>query len=157
MNPETLICVVDASAAVKHVLREEWSANVLALFNASTLAHRRIVGPPHIISESMNAIYQRLRTNRAEWRLSDDEVDTALATFLLLPIQPLDPPGLYLRAFDIARQYNLPSTYDALYVALAQMLDAELWTADRRLYDIVATSAPWVRWIGDYPLTPVSG
>lgn len=153
MNVQPVIHVIDASAAVKFVLVEEWSANVKAIFTVSKTERRTIAGPPHIVSESMNAIYQRRRTNRPELRLSEDEVDTALATFLLLPIQPLDPPGLYPLAFAIARRHNLPSTYDALYVALAELLGAELWTADRRLYDSVGAVAPWVRWIGDFPMT----
>jgi len=38
-------------------------------------------------------------------------------------------------------------------VVLAQMLDTELWTDDRRLRNAVGSVAPWIRWIGDYPLT----
>lgn len=41
---------------------------------------------------------------------------------------------------------------DAAYVALAERLDAELWTADHPLFAAAGASLPRVRWIGDYPL-----
>ena len=49
-----------------------------------------------------------------------------------------------------ARAHGLGAIYDALYVVLAQRLDAELWTTDRNLINAVGRAAPWVRWIGDY-------
>jgi predicted nucleic acid-binding protein len=79
-------------------------------------------------------------------------VNVALSQLLRYPIQPLDPTGLYERALDVAATHGLPSLYDALHVALAQMLGAELWTADRRLLGALGTAAPWVRDIGGYPL-----
>jgi predicted nucleic acid-binding protein len=42
--------------------------------------------------------------------------------------------------------------YDALYVVLARLLNAELWTADGRLVTQLAGRAPWVRSLRDYPL-----
>ena len=45
------------------------------------------------------------------------------------------------------------SDYDSLYVVLAQLLNVELWTADQRLLQMIGAAAPWVRFIGDYPLT----
>jgi predicted nucleic acid-binding protein len=43
-----------------------------------------------------------------------------------------------------------PSTYDTVYHALAQLLDCEMWTADRKFHDATRTHAPQVKWIGDY-------
>ena len=44
----------------------------------------------------------------------------------------------------------MPSVYDGLYVALADMLGGDLWTADRRLLQMLAGQAAYVRWLGDY-------
>ena len=44
------------------------------------------------------------------------------------------------------------SAYDSVYVVLADMLEAELWTDDRRLLNSVEGVAHAVRWVGDYPL-----
>ena len=38
----------------------------------------------------------------------------------------------------------------AAYVALAEALETELWTGDRRLFEKVRGRSELVRWIGDY-------
>lgn len=40
---------------------------------------------------------------------------------------------------------NSDSVYDAHYLALAQRLSIELWTADKRLYNAVKSSLGWVK------------
>ena len=97
----------------------------------------------------MNAIFQRLRRED----ITGTEAQVALEQFSDLPIQLLDPPGLYRRAFFFARTYQLTNIYDALYVVLAEMMDAELWTDDRTLINRLSLIAPWIRSIGDYPPT----
>jgi predicted nucleic acid-binding protein len=142
--------VVDASVALKRVLAEEFTEESRSLFAQSLKDRRPVVAPPLLPSEVGNALYQRLRTSVPSRRLTDAEADRALAAFLLLPITLLAPEDLYSRAFTFAKTLRLPSLYDSVYVVLAQLLNAELWTADQRLRSAVATSAPWVRWIGDY-------
>jgi predicted nucleic acid-binding protein len=52
---------------------------------------------------------------------------------------------LHRRALEIAGEYGLPAVHDAHYLALAERLDAELWTADRKLSQAVAATLPWIR------------
>jgi predicted nucleic acid-binding protein len=52
-------------------------------------------------------------------------------------------------ALEFATRFNRPKAYDAQYLALADLLGCELWTADRRLVNAVAGQLPWVRWIGE--------
>ncbi len=51
---------------------------------------------------------------------------------------------LHRQALKIAQRYNLPATYDAHYLALAERLGIEFWTADRRLFNAVRSSLSWV-------------
>ena len=51
---------------------------------------------------------------------------------------------LHRQALKIAQRYNLPATYDAHYLALAERLGIEFWTADRRLFNAVQSSLSWV-------------
>lgn len=46
-------------------------------------------------------------------------------------------PELPLRALEIAAQFNLKWIYDAFYVALADIVGCEMWTADATLYRTV--------------------
>jgi predicted nucleic acid-binding protein len=52
-------------------------------------------------------------------------------------------------AYKLARTYRR-SVYDSLYLAVAQSHQIDLWTGDRRLYNAVRRSLPFVKWIGDY-------
>ena len=146
--------VVDASVALKWVVPAEELARQAQALLADTLhAGQAIVGPPHLPGEVGNALFQRVRSQEPARHLTDEEAREALATFLTIPVQLLAPPELYERALTFALTHNLPSLYDSLYVVLAQILGAELWTADRRLLTALGSNTPWVRFIGEYPLT----
>ncbi len=49
------------------------------------------------------------------------------------------------RALDIAGRIKQVVAYDAVYLALAEEMDAEFWTADRRLADAARLSG--VEWV----------
>jgi len=70
--------------------------------------------------------------------------------FHLLGVRLLYPAGLHQRAWELARRYNRPQAYDSHYLALAEILGLELWTADERLYNAVHHDLLWVKWLGDY-------
>jgi predicted nucleic acid-binding protein len=145
--------VVDSSVAVKWVLFEEFTYHARAFYDANIRARRPILAPPHFQSEVTNAIYQRARARDIARRITEDEAHEALRGFSGFRIETMSPSDLYERAFEFARANRLTSVYDSLYVVLAQMLQAELWTDDRPLINSVGGVAPWIRWIGDYPLT----
>lgn len=53
------------------------------------------------------------------------------------PVTTRDPALLGRRAWDIADRFGWTKTYDAEYLALAELLDCRLVTLDRRLRDRV--------------------
>lgn len=143
---------VDASVALKWVVpAEDFVRQARALFADTLRAGRAIVGPPHLPGEVSNALYQRVRSQEPARHLTDAEAQEGLEAYLAIPVQLVAPSELYERAFRLARSHNLPSMYDSLYVVLAHILGAELWTADRRLLSAIGSGAPWVRFIRDYP------
>lgn len=141
--------VLDASVAVKLVIPEEFSRQAAALIEDSRNAGQRVVGPPLLVGEATNAVLQRFRRGD----LTTGEAEIAVHDILSLAIIVTLPPGLIEEGFRFARDHELPTVYDSFYVVLARVLNAELWTDDRRLLRLIRDTAPWVRWIGDYPLT----
>jgi len=141
--------VVDASVVIKWVVPEEYAVQAQALYEVTVTAHQPLYVPPHLSGEVLNGLYRRIRRGTAT-ALTEDEATAAAEQFLLFPLQPESPSGLYHEAFAFAKTHQLPSVYDSLYVTLARLLDTELWTADRRLLNAVGSLTPWVRWIGDY-------
>jgi predicted nucleic acid-binding protein len=152
--------VLDASAGAKLLLDEDLSPHARALFRDTVTARQPVYAPPLLLAEILSVLYQRARglvggTRSARGGgITFEQADQLLREFLALRIDLVAPPDLYTRALTDARDYELPSSYDAIYVALARLLGLELWTDDRRLLEALGPSVPWVRWLGDYPVGP---
>jgi predicted nucleic acid-binding protein len=146
-----MICV-DASVAIKWILKEERSDRAVALYEATATTNQPIVAPTLLPLEVTNILRQRMRGQDG---ISLIRATEHLAAFLALPIEFHNPAGLHHEALVLADALELPATYDAHYLALAEHLGCEMWTDDQRLIRRVSTSLPFVRWIGDHPATPV--
>ncbi len=137
--------VVDAAVVTKLILPEELSAHAHALCEAILRAGRRIVAPPTLPGEVATILLQRRRADD----ITGGEADAAHAAFLNLGIEIVNPAGLHQAAFTLARANRLKNVQPAVYVALAQLLEADLWTGDRATYKTFGSTEPRVRWIGD--------
>lgn len=83
------------------------------------------------------------------------EADTLWADYLRLPIEFVDTPLLRVRAWQLARQYELLTLYDAAFMACMEgvlaSVDAEreCWTADQQLLNSLGAQRPaYVRQLG---------
>ncbi|MEW5958843.1 MAG: type II toxin-antitoxin system VapC family toxin [Chloroflexota bacterium] len=87
--------------------------------------------------------------------LTTEAAAEAMGTVSTLNIQcQLPSPDLHAQALRWAERLGHSKTYDAHYLALAEQLRAELWTADRRLANgAKQAGAAWVHWIGEMDLT----
>jgi predicted nucleic acid-binding protein len=145
---------VDASVAVKWLVKEELSDNALALYQGTIAVRFPILVPPHFGGEVTNAILWKLRSQDPAKHISESEARQAiqkLQDIIENNIKVVDAVKFYETALFFAFSQELPTVYDSLCVMLADQLGLELWTADRRLLTSVGSAAPWVRWIGDYP------
>ena len=74
----------------------------------------------------------------------------AFAAALAVGMTLMAPSGLHERAWELAARFNRPTAYDSHYLALAEMLGCEFWTADQRLFNAVRDELGWVRWLREY-------
>jgi predicted nucleic acid-binding protein len=81
-----------------------------------------------------------------------DAADLALDAALSLPIRYEHSPALLRHALRLADRLALSAAYDAQYLAVAEHLDAELWTADKRLAQQAASGPVMIRLLG--PVEP---
>lgn len=138
-----LVCV-DASVAVKWVLVEEESETALGLLEQWRQQEKELIAPPHLPIEVANAIYQRARRRD----LTIAQARAALKKFLKVRVSLVTTARLYEGTFRIAQQLQLPSLYDAHYLALARLSRCEFWTADEHLYVAVHRKLSWMKRIG---------
>src|SRR5947209_8678954 len=142
------VVVVDTSIVFKWVIDESDSSTALALLTEWISMGLEIHAPALIVYEVTNALHQRVRPGE----LSLAEAEKALAKVENSEILFHFSQGSTLssRALVLANYYNLPATYDAHYLALAEREGCELWTADMRLWRVIKDKLPWVRWLSDY-------
>lgn len=115
-----LTLVVDASILVTASL----SPTGLAFLGGEDL-----VAPPLLWSEATSVLHEM------KWRreISPDAADNAVREVEGAPIRPDRPPELRRMAWRLADQLGWARTYDAEYVALAQLLGCRMVTLDQRL------------------------
>ncbi len=121
--------VTDPSAQTVQQLWEQWVTE-----------RRRLAAPTLLYYEVANALYryQALGLIRAS------SAQLALKAALALPIHLHGEPDLHRRALDLAQRFSLPAAYDAHYLALAEYLGSEFWTADGKLASRAQPALPWV-------------
>lgn len=137
-----LICL-DASFVVRYLSQnnedsiyyqklQEWQENNYSL-----------IAPTLIMYEVANAFHRAVVAEQIIQTEAEDLLEEALA----LGIRFYGDQELHKDALKLANLFRLPATYDAHYLALANRLNVELWTADRRLFKAVSGSLSWVKLI----------
>lgn len=133
------VCV-DAGLVLKLVLREADSWKAHRLWQIWLAEGYRPVAPnlfpieitavlrKHVYRETISAAYGREALNHA----------------LAFNVQVLTFPDLNQHAWQLAEKLNRPTAYDTHYLALAERLHCDFWTADRRLYNAAVSALPWV-------------
>lgn len=137
--------VVDTSLAVKWVLPEPHSAEALALLGDWQARQTTPTVPSWFGWEVANVLFQRIRAKIATLPDAQRAVRDLLDA---VAVQDLDP-AIALRGLELAHAFKQKASYDAHFLALAEHLGCELWTADERFWRETNPSLPWVRWVGE--------
>ncbi len=140
----SMLCV-DASLVVR-LVAEPKDEKVWQTWEHWHVNERQIAAPNLLYYEVSNALYRYQRAGM----MSSTAVRLALRAALALPIHlygdggKRHPLNLHQRALALAEKFSLPAAYDAHYLALADWLGAEFWTADQKLGRAVQEGLPWV-------------
>ena len=93
------------------------------------LAGHELVGPPVLRPEALSSLHEL----RIRGEISAELAKAAVDRLATLPFTIREPQDLVQSAWTIAEALGWAKTYDAEYVALAQLLDCRLVTLDARL------------------------
>ncbi len=143
--PRSPVCV-DASLVVALVIPEVQSDKAIGLWAEWMRSGVKIIAPPLLRYEVASALWRKVVRSVVEL----EDARRCLQEVLSLDIEFLDLPELPLRALDLAARFRRPATYDTHYLALAELMKAEFWTADERLYNAVRKGFPHIRWLGEH-------
>ena len=134
------ICI-DASIVVSLVTRGASGSAFTAAWRQWHQAGMKPVAPSLLMYEVVNALHRYVHHGM----LLPEEANDALDAIVGLGIELRSDVELHPRALELAGKLGLAAAYDAHYLALAERLGAEFWTADRRLQQAVGATLPWVR------------
>jgi predicted nucleic acid-binding protein len=136
--PSSWICV-DANLVVRLVIDPSDQA-VSGLWDQWDATHRQLAAPSLLYYEVTNALYRYQKLGY----MTAQSVEFALDAALSLPLHLQHKADLHRRALSMAGRFDLPAAYDAHYLAAAEYLGGELWTADRKLAYAVQSELTWV-------------
>ena len=140
--------VVDTSLAVKWFLPEDYSVEAMALLRSWQHQGVDRIVPGWFACEVANVLYQRLRSGGVDLLQAQTGVKTILNWTTVHDVEP----AVSERSLEIAAVLGRPASYDSHYVAVAERLDCDLWTADERFWNAASSTFPWIRWIGELSL-----
>ena len=142
----TDVCV-DASLSIKVVVPEAGSDKADALFEQWANEEIQLIAPLFFEVETDSILRQKVSLRR---KLTADQAERAFASLRALPIKTTHSAAQRERAWEIAREFEFPTVYDATYLALAELSQCDFWTADEKLFKQVKQTLAFVQWLGNY-------
>jgi predicted nucleic acid-binding protein len=132
--------------AIKWVINERYSLEATRLLREWQQTGLRPCSPQLLAYEATSVL--RVRVFRGQ--LTTDDAKKQLTALLRMgPTLVTLQPTTHRRALEIADMFGLEDAYDAQYVALAENMKCDLWTADHALVRAVAGAFPWVHGISE--------
>jgi predicted nucleic acid-binding protein len=142
--------IIDANVAIKAILPNTLQGHCRAL--VQTFAEVQPVAPALWVYETTSAISKAVHFEQLtgkEGRQALEQVD-ALGIRLFVP--DIEQNRI---AYEWTLRLKRASAYDSFYLALAQALECDFWTADKRLFNALKDERPdWLHWIEE--LTPLN-
>jgi len=146
MNNSTEV-VIDANLVIYQVVETAYSEMAVRLFDIFQENQVSLYAPQLWIYEVTSVIHKIFFSGE----LLQVEAQAALRSAFQFSVNTVnEDEALCFSAFEWATRLRLKPAYDCFYLALAERLQADFWTADRNL--VRAVQQPWVHWIGEIPL-----
>ena len=120
-----------------NTLRREWHKNDVQIITA-----------PFFHAEVSSVLREQVYFNK----LPTEEGEQAFSAYLEIGVKNVDSPVIQEMAWELAKRFNLPRTYDMQYLAVAELNDCELWTNDRRFVNSLQGKVSRIKWVGEYDI-----
>lgn len=132
---------VDASFIIRLMTSQDVNNSPRRYWQQWQSSQTVIVAPTLIMYEVTNGLYRYQKAGQ----ITQEQTETLLQRALDLGLRFYGDAQLHQEALKLASLYNLSATYDTHYLALAERLQVELWTVDKRLFNSVSNSLSWVK------------
>ncbi len=143
--------VIDSGILIASVYVETLTTEAKGLLQQLRAAQTILNAPAllryELIAVSRKAVYQA--------HVTVEQGLIARDQLLSYPVTLHFDDALLKRGYELAEEFNRPTAYDAQYLALAERLSCDFWTADERMFNAMNGKFPMIRWLGNWKL-PIS-
>ncbi len=141
--------VVDTSIALKWIRIEVYTTQAEALRDDHLRRRDTIYAPSLLVSEAASGLHRFARDGSLTQTEAIAGLDEMLAILRIRPVSRT----IAKRAMAIANQTNVKHAYDVQFLALAERLNCDLWTADEEFQKAMNRNGfLQVRLVSAYPL-----
>ena len=116
------------------ILWREWESNNATIYAPALLPY-----------EVTNAFWKF----EISGTLSSGAVERLIKRMNDLQIKLVSAGEIHVLALELVRRYWESKASDSHFLALAQFLNFDLWTSDKKLYNKVSRHLPWVQYVDD--------
>ena len=138
------VCI-DASLALAWLLPAERNNTIDALFSEWNRKGVRLLTASLFHAEVTSTIRKQVYFKK----LQPEQGEHLFTLYLRMEIESIGEQEVYNRAWELAKRFNLPTTYDTQYLAVAELRDCELWTNDSRFINSLRGKAPRLKFAAD--------
>lgn len=138
--------VADSGLYLAIALKELHAEKAAALIGLWAQSSQH-VAVPYLFRYELTSV---IRKHIARGNITLEDGRTALHGLLRYPVEAFTDEALLERSFELANEHNRPAAYDSMYLALAEHLNCEFWTADLKMFNAVSGKLTWVKWIGNF-------
>ena len=138
----TSYLIVDTSFTIRATLPSVEQQTYIELITQWKAAGQQLCAPTLWLYEVASTFTKMAHFKQLSWEDSQKSMRFALQ----LGVQLIEPDvQLAMRAWTWTHRLQRATAYDSFYLALAEKLGGELWTADKKLFR--ATAQSWVKMV----------
>lgn len=137
---------LDTSVLIQYLIPEglQVQAEILVLEAVENTV--RIVAPAFAWVEIGSVLRKKIRAGL----ITSEKAQGCFDDFCQLPLEYIDTDQIRAKAWEIAEQYQLPTLYDAAFLACTESVGVgcQFWTADKTLLNQLGQKLAYVRDLG---------
>lgn len=138
--------VLDSGVFIATVVDEEQTNKARHLVHWIGTEGMNITAPTLCLYEMASTMRKIVRRGQ----ITSEDGARLLHRLTFQPIEFVVTNQFIERAYALATEHNLSSAYDAQYLAIAESLQCDFWTYDKRLFNSVEKRLSWVKYIASF-------
>lgn len=132
---------IDTSVWIPYLIPETLQPQARSLIVPLLTSNVRLVAPVFVWVEVGSVLRKKVRLGA----ITSAQAEGFYDDFCQMPVDYLDSDTIRVKTWTIAKQFSLATLYDAAFLAVAELEEAEFWTADQSLLNTLTPRPAYVK------------